>query len=134
MIDEGDIVGDTCFGSKVLEVGDTFLKPIVHNAVRAFEEFLSELGELKTSGCLGIVGEESGLKVGGEFVKGFLRVGNGSIRHPVIPHFREGDSLSLAHLVKRGHDLVGVRGVNRGVDGEVGFHGLNSSYCIGGFS
>ena len=86
------------------------------------------------SGCFSIVGEESGFEVGCEFVKGFLRVSDRSIRHPVIPHFGERDSAPLAHLVKHGHDLVGVRGVNRGVDGKVGFHGLNSSYCIGGFS
>ena len=111
-----------------------FLKTIVHDSIRAFEQFLSELGELETSSCLGIIGEESGLKVGGEFVECLFRVGDGSVHHPVISHFRERDSSSLAHLVKHGHDLVGVRGVNCGVDGKVGLHGLDPSYCVGGFS
>ena len=40
----------------------------------------------------------------------------------------------LLILLKCGHDLVGVRGVNRRVDGEVGLHGLDPSYGIRGFS
>ena len=84
-----------------------------------FEGFLSELGELKTCSRLGVIGEEGGLEVGSELVECFLGVGNGSIRHLVIPHFRERDSSSLTHLVKCSHDFVGVRGVNRRVDGEV---------------
>ena len=38
--------------------------------------------------------------------------------------------MSLTHFVERGHDPVCVRGVNRGVDGEVGLHGLDPSYGI----
>ena len=134
MVDEGDVVGDTCLRGKVLEVSDVFLEPIIHNAVKAFEGFLSELGELETCGCLGIIGEEGGLKVGSKFIESFLRVGDRGVRHPVIPHFGERDSSSLAHFVKCGHDLVGVRGVNHRVDGKVGLHGLDPSYSVGGFS
>ena len=134
MVNEGDVVGDTCFRSKVLEVGDIFLKTIVHDSIRAFERFLSQFGELKTSSCLSIIGKKGGFKVRCEFVEGFLGVGNGSICHPIIPHFGEKDSTSLAHLIECGHDLVSVRGVNRGIDGKVGLHGLDPSYCVGGFS
>ena len=63
MVDEGDIVGDTCLRSKVLEVGDVFLETIIHDSVGAFEQFLSQFGELKTSGCLGIIGEKGGFEV-----------------------------------------------------------------------
>ena len=63
LVDEGDVVGDTCFRSKVLEIGDVFLESIVHDAVRAFEQFLSELGELEAGGCLGVIGEERRFEV-----------------------------------------------------------------------
>ena len=134
MVDKGDIVGDASLGGKVLEVGDILLKPIIHNAIRAFEGFLSELGELETCGCLGIIGKEGGLKVGCKLVEGFLGVSDRGIRHPVIPHLRERDSASLTHLVEHGHDFVGVRGVNCRIDRKVGLHGLDSSYCVRGFS
>ena len=134
MVDEGDVVGDTCLRSEVLEIGDVFLKSIVYNAIRAFEGFLSELGELETRGCFGIIGEKGRFKVGCKFVEGFLRAGDRSIRHPVIPHLRERDFASLAHLVKHGHDLVRVRGIDCRIDGEVGLHGLNPSYSVRGFS
>ena len=64
------------------------------------------------SSCLGIIGEKCRLEVGCQFVEGLFSTGNGSIRHPVIPHLGEGDSTSLAHLVKSGHDFVGVGGVD----------------------
>ena len=134
MVDEGNVVGDACLRSEILEVSDVFLEAIVHDSIGAFERLLSELGELKTSGCFGIIGEESGLKAGSEFVKCFLRVGDRGVRHPVIPHFGERDSMSLAHFVKCGHDLVGVRGINCRVYGKVGLHGLDPSYGVGGFS
>ena len=134
LVDEGDIVGDTCLRGKVLEVSDILLKPIVHNAIRAFEGFLSELGELETRSCFGIIGEKGRFEIGCEFVKSLLRAGDRSIRHSVIPHFGERDSASLAHLIECGHDFVGVRSVNRGIDGKVGLHGFNPLYCIGGFS
>ena len=75
------------------------MEAIVDDSIGAFERFLGELGELEACGCLGVVGKESGLEVRRKFVEGFLGVGDGSIRHPVIPHFRERDSSSLAHLV-----------------------------------
>ena len=134
MVDEGDIVRDTRLRGQVLEVGDILLEAIVHDSVGAFERFLGELGELEARSCLGVVGKEGGFEVRRELVEGFLRVSDGSVRHSVIPHFRERDSSSFAHLVQHGHDLVGVRGVNRGVDGKVGLHGLDPSYCVRGFS
>ena len=87
LVDEGDIVGDTCLGGQVLEVSDILLETVVHNAIRAFEQFLSELGELEAGSHLGVVGEERGFKVRRKFVKGFLGVGDRGICHLVIPHF-----------------------------------------------
>ena len=87
LVDEGNIVSDFCFRSKILEIGDVLLEPIVHYTVRAFERFLSELGELEASGCLSVIGEKRRLKVGCKFVEGFFSAGDGSICHPVIPHF-----------------------------------------------
>ena len=51
-----------------------------------------------------------------------------------VPHFREGDSMSLAHLVESGHNFICVGGVNGGVNGEIGLHSLDPSYGVGRFS
>ena len=120
--------------SKILEVGDIFLESVVHNPIRAFERLLSELGELEPGSGLGIIGEEGGFKVGGKLVEGFLSVGDRGIHHFVIPHFQERDSVSLTHFVESGHDSVSVGGINGGVNGEVGLHGLNPSCSVSGFS
>ena len=63
LINEGYVVGDACFRGEVLEVSDVLLEAVVSHAVRAFEGFLGELGELEVCGCLGVVGEEGGFKV-----------------------------------------------------------------------
>ena len=78
--------------------------------------------------------EESGFKVWSELVEGLFRIGDRGICHLVIPHFRERDSVSLVHFVKSGHNLVNIRSVNRGVDGEVGLHSLDPLYSVSGFS
>ena len=62
-------------------------------------------------GHLSIEGIECGFKVQGEFVKGFLRVGDGSITHLIIPSFGIRGSPSTAHLVQGGHDFGSVGGV-----------------------
>ena len=72
LVNEGNIVGDTCLGSEGLEVSDVFLEYIIHDAIRAFERFLGELGELKTDGCFDIIGEKCGFEIGREFVKGLF--------------------------------------------------------------
>ena len=59
-------------------------------------------------GYLGVKGVECGFKVQGELIKGFLRVGNGSICHSIIPCFGIRGSSSTAHLVQGGHDLGGI--------------------------
>ena len=134
LVDEGDIVRDSCFRSKILEVGNVFLESVIHDPIRAFERLLGELGELKPGSGFGIIGKESGLKVRSKLVEGFFGIGDRAVRHLVIPHFRERDASSLAHFVESGHDLVNIGGINRGVDGEIGLHGLDPSYSVGGFS
>ena len=37
LVNEGDIIRDTCLGSKVLKIGDVLLESIVHDAIRTFE-------------------------------------------------------------------------------------------------
>ena len=60
---------------------------------------------------LGVEGVERGLKVQGELVEGFLRVGDGSISHFIIPSFSIRGSSSTAHLVQGGHDFGSIGGV-----------------------
>ena len=87
LVDESDVVGDACLRGKVLEVSDILLESIVHNSIRAFEQFLSELGELEVSSCFSVIGEKCRLKVGCKFVEGLFRIGDRDIHHLVIPHF-----------------------------------------------
>ena len=75
----------------------------------------------------GVKGVEGRFEVQSELVKGFLRVGNGSISHLIIPSFSVGSSSSSTHLVQGGHDLGGIRGVESHIQGEVGLHGLDPS-------
>ena len=63
MVDEGDIVGDTCLRGQVLEVGNVLLKAIISYSIWAFKGFLGELGELEAHSCFGVVGEEGGFEV-----------------------------------------------------------------------
>ena len=60
---------------------------------------------------LGVEGVEGGLKVVGELVEGFSRIGDGGIRHSIIPCFCVRGSSSTAHLVQGGHDFGGIRRV-----------------------
>ena len=79
------------------------------------------------SGSLGVKGIEGGLKVFSKFIKGFVRGFGGGVSHLVIPHLSKGGTLSFAHFVKGCHNFVIIGGVECGVDGKVGFHGLDPS-------
>ena len=87
LVDEGNIVRDTCLRGNVLEVGNVLLESIVQDTVRAFERFLSELGELEAGSCLSVIGEKYRFEVGCKFVKGLFGIGDRGIHHLVIPHF-----------------------------------------------
>ena len=87
LVNEGDVIGDSCLRDKILEVGDVLLESIIHDFVRAFEQFLGKLGELKLCSDFGVIGEKCGFKVGSELVKGFVSIGDRDICHLVIPHF-----------------------------------------------
>ena len=76
---------------------------------------------------LGVKGVEHGLKVQGELIEGFLRVGDGSISHSIVPGFGIRGSSSTAHLVQGGHDFGSIRRVEGRVQSEVGLHGLDPS-------
>ena len=80
---------------------------------------------------LGVEGIEGGFNVLSEFIKGFLRVGNGGVSHFIIPCFSIRGSSSSAHFVQGCHDLCGIRGVKSCIQGEVGLHGLDP---LGGIS
>ena len=78
-------------------------------------------------GLLGVKGVECGLKVQGELIEGFLRVGDESITHSIVPGFGIRGSSSTAHLVQGGHGFGGIRRVEGRVQSEVGLHGLDPS-------
>ena len=101
------------------------MESVVSDSIRAFERFLSELGELKASGGLGIEREEGGVEVFDEFLKGFLGDRNSGVGQFIIPHLREGYSSSFAHLVECKCDLSFIRVIDGRIDEEVctdGFH------------
>ena len=82
----------------------------------------------------GIEWVEHSLEVLSELLEGLLVVRDGGVGHLVIPHFSEGGSSSFTHLVEGRHDLVVVGSIKYGVEDKVGFHGLDPSGGIRGFS
>ena len=37
LVNEGDILNDSCFGGKILEVGDILLESVIYDSIRMFE-------------------------------------------------------------------------------------------------
>ena len=106
MVDEGNIIGDSSFADKVLEVGDILLEAIVSSFVGAANDLLDEFRKIQAGSGSGVEWVECSLEVLSKLLKGLLVVRDGGVSHLVIPHFSEGGSLSFTHLVKGSHDLV----------------------------
>ena len=134
MINEGGLVRDPCFGSKVLEVGDEFLETIIEGPVFLSEGLLGKFSEVGAGGSFNVKGVEGGFKVFSEFIEGLFFGINGGIGHSIIPHFREVNASTLTHLVQGSHDFDLIGGVEFGVDSEVGPHGLDPAYGIRGIT
>ena len=126
MADEVELVLGSSLHGQVLEVSDVLLESIVGRAVLLLEGPLSECVKLVVSGDLSIEGVEGGFKVFNEFVESLFSVGDSIVGHLVIPSFCVGGSSSSAHLVQGGHDFCSVRGVQGGVQGEIGLYGLDT--------
>ena len=131
LINEGNVVCVSSLAGKVLEVCDVLLKTIIGGSIGEVSGFLDKFREIKVSSGLGVKGVESGFEIFCEFVEGFLRGVDGGVCHFVIPHFSKGGASSFTHSVESGHDLVIVRGVEGGVDSEVGLDGLDPLGGIG---
>ena len=109
-----------------MEVGDALLESVAGRAILLLEGPLSECAKLVMSGDLSVEGVKGGLKVFDELVKGLFSVRDGVVGHLVIPGFCIGGSSSFAHLVQGSHDFGSIRGVEGGVQDEVGLHGLDT--------
>ena len=131
LIDEGNVVCDSSLAGEVLGVCDVLLETIIGGSIGEVSGFLDKFREIKVSSGLGIEGVESDFEIFHEFVKGFLRGVDGGVCHLVIPHFSKGGAPSFTYFVESGHDLVSVRGVEGGVDSEIGFDGLDPLGSIG---
>ena len=127
LVNEDDVISDSSFAGKVLEVSDVLLKSIVCDPIEVADDLLDDFGQIKAGSGFGVEGIKGGFKVFSEFVEGFVRGFDGGVGHLIIPHFSKGGTLSFTHLVKGHHNLVIVSGVECGIDGEVGFHGLDPS-------
>ena len=134
MINEGGLVRDPCVGGKVLEVSDEFLETVIEGPIFFSEGLLGKFSKVGVSGSFDIEGVEGGFKVFGEFVEGLFFGIDGSIGHPIIPHFREVDASTLTHLVQGSHNFDLVSGIEFGVDSKVGPHGLDPVYGIRGIT
>ena len=130
VINEGGLIRDPCFGSKVLEVSDEFLEAIVEGSVFLSEGLLGEFSEVGVGGGFDVEGVEGGFKVFSKFIEGLFFGINGGVGHSIIPHFGEVNASTLTHLVQGSHDFDLVSGVEFGVDSEVGPHGLDPAYGI----
>ena len=127
MVDEDDVVSDSCFAGEVLEVSNILLESVVCDPIGAANGFLDEFGQIQVGSGFGVKGIKGGFKIFSEFVKDFVRGFDGGVGHFVIPHFSKGGASSFTHLIKGHHNLVIVSRVECGIDGEVGFHGLDPS-------
>ena len=130
MINEGGLIRDPCFGSKVLEVGDEFLETIIEGPIFLSEGLLGKFSEVGAGGSFNVKGVEGGFKVFSEFIEGLFFGINGGIGHSIIPHFREVNASTLTHLVQGSYDFNFVSGVEFGVDSKVGSHGLDAAYGV----
>ena len=99
LVDEGDVVGDSCFTGEVLEVGDVLLEAVVKGSIRAFDGFLNQFGQVKAGCGFGVKGIEGGFEVLCKLLEGFPGIGDVGICEFIIPHFGKIGSLSFAHLV-----------------------------------
>ena len=134
MINEGDLIRDPCFGSKVLEVGDECLETVIEGPVFLLEGLLGEFSEVGVGSSFDIEGVEGGFKVFSEFIKGLFFGIDGGIGHSIIPHLGEVNTSTLTHLVQGSHDFDLIGRVEFGVDDEVGPHGLDPAYGICGIT
>ena len=87
MVNEGDFIRDPGFGSKVLEVGDEFLKSVVKGPIFFLEGSLNEFGEVGMCSGFDIKGVEGSFKVFSKFIEGLFFGINGSVQYFVVPHF-----------------------------------------------
>ena len=99
LVDEGDVVGDSCFTGEVLEVGDVLLEAIIKGSIRAFDGFLDQFGQIKVGCGFGVKGVEGGFEVLCELLEDFLGVGDVGICELIVPHLSKIGSLPFAHLV-----------------------------------
>ena len=127
LVNEGDVISDSSFAGEVLEVSDVLLESIVCNPIEVADGLLNEFGQIKVGSGFGVKGIKGGFKVFSKFVEGFVRGFDGGVGHLVIPHFSKGGTSSFTHLVKSHHNFVIVSRVECGIDGEIGFHGLDPS-------
>ena len=111
LVNESDVVSDSCLAGKVLEVGDILLESIICDPIGVADGLLDEFGQIQVGCGFDVKGIKGGFKIFGEFVKGFVRGFDVGVSHFVILHFSKRGALSFAHLVKGCHNLVVVSGV-----------------------
>ena len=98
-----------------------------------FERSLGEFGELEVSCGLGMEREEGRVEVLNELIKGFLGSSNSSVGQLIVPHFREGYSLSFAHYVECKCDFPFISVIDGCIDKEICADGFHPVHGIGGF-
>ena len=106
LVNEDYIVNDSCFGNKVLKVGDVFLESIVSGSIGGLCKFLNKLGKFQASGGSGVEGIEHGFKVLSELIKGFICGWDSEVCEFVVPHLSKVGSSSFTHLIQGSGYLV----------------------------
>ena len=71
MINEGGLIRDPCFGSKVLEASDEFLETIIEGPVFLLKGLLGEFSEVGVGSSFDIEGVEGGFKFSANLLKVF---------------------------------------------------------------
>ena len=100
------------------------MESVISGSIVLLEGLLHKFGELSVGSGFGVKETECGFEILGEFVEGFLTVGNQGVSHLVTPDLGIECSSSAAPFVQGGHDFGGISGVKGRVQSEVGLHGL----------
>ena len=130
LIDEGDVISSPSLAGKILKVCDILLESIICNSIRVVDDLLNKFRKVQVGSGFGIEGVKGSFKVFSKFVEDFVRGFDEGVSHLVIPYLSERGTLSFTHLVESGHNLVVIKGVEGGIDGEVGLDGFNLLGCI----
>ena len=112
------------FGGEVFKVVNELLESIVWSSVFVSSRFLDESGQVSSGSYFGVEGIEVFIIVFDKLRESFVLRFERSVFQFIVPFLGEGYAFTRAHFTKDEGEFEFIRGVNGGVDQEVGVHGF----------